>query len=125
MLVGYEQKAWTYRCVDVSLICLHLRRLRKDVELYVTLVDLPAQAHRSSGIHLRLPLSLRDLAICRQGRCAEPSLPSVPFKMLVATESNECRVNLSGSDKSESKTLASLVRGGSFKMSFSPALRIR
>lgn len=47
------------------------------------------------------------------GRYAEPSLPSVPFRMLVFTESNECRVNLS----SGSKILANLVRGGKFKLS--------
>lgn len=47
------------------------------------------------------------------GRYAEPSLPSVPFRMLVFTESNECRVNLS----SGSKTLANLVRGGKLEMS--------
>lgn len=52
-------------------------------------------------------------------------MPSLPFKMLVATELNECRVNLSRSDRSQPKTLAGLVRGGSFKMSFSPALRFR
>lgn len=109
--------------LSLSFEVSQLRRLRKGVEIYVT-VD-----KTSSGGLIEVGGGHRREA-CRHsvvsdhvqtGRYAEPSLPSVPFGMLVFTELNECRVNLS----SGSKILANLVRGGKFKMSPPLALRIR
>lgn len=92
-----------------------LRRLRKGDEIYVS-VDKTSQGGliEVGGVHRRKTCRhfvVRDHV--QTGRYAEPSLPSVPFRMLVFTESNECRVNLS----SGSKILANLVRGGKFKIS--------
>lgn len=62
-------------------------------------------------------MTLWPVSMCKQGGYAEPSLPSVRFRMLVTTEWDECRVNLARYDRRVSKTLANLVRGINFKMS--------